>query len=168
MAARAECNDLLKRRPEALHANWAWKYSVDVPGYAASDVLKKNAQDLVTQAKELSCKKNAWIQVYLLHIAMALTVLGTLAGNDGKEIKSLPPSVRQKVLVAMDVLAGVLAYGMPWVREQFDKETRRTFLYVGRKAFVSEMWARKAQKQANGFRAMRVTEVPQDHITSFS
>ena len=64
----------------------------------ASDVLKNNAQDLVTQAKEVNCKKNAWIKVYLLHIAMALTVLGTLADNDGEEIESLPPSVRQVCL----------------------------------------------------------------------
>ena len=88
-----------------------------------------------------------------------------MADDDGKEIKSLPATVRQKVLVAMDVLAGVLAYGMTWVRGQFDEETRRTFLCVEPQAFVSEIWAKKAQKQANGLRAMRVTEAPQEHIT---
>ena len=68
----------------------------------------------------------------------------------------------------MDVLAGVLAYGVTRLQEQFDEETARTFLYVGPKAFVSEIWAKKAQSRASGSRATRMTEVPQDHIALIS
>ena len=89
----------------------------------------------------INMKDSKWVRPYLLAMGAALQLLGQLIFTE--KALDRQKALRQKALIAMDLLAGALAYGVSSVKNEYDEATRRNFLLTHGKKFISAARAKK-------------------------
>ena len=90
----------------------------------------------------------------MLSLGAALQILGLLAFK-GSEFKQLKKEVKQKVMIAMDLLAGCLAYSVSTTRNEYDEMTRRSFLLTHGKRFIGQARASRLHRTGGKMRNMK-------------
>ena len=81
-------------------------------------------------------------------MAASLQILGSLILGEKPPLAHVDELVRQKVLIAMDCLAGAITYGSPSLLDESDESVRRGFLMSGGRSFMSEERLRRARERA--------------------
>ena len=74
--------------------------------------------------------------------------------SEPRQLGHLAESVKQKILMSLDLLAGAIAYGVTYLQDNFDESTRRCFLLTGGRSFVSPERTRRARARADANRTV--------------
>ena len=92
-------------------------------------------------------------------MAAAFQILGGLAFR-GAEFRNLTRGARQKLLIAMDCLAGCLVYSVSTVKGEYDEATRKGFLLTHGKRFISHWRANRIFRTGGKLKTMKADADP--------
>ena len=87
-----------------------------------------------------------WLRHYLLAMGGSLQLLNMVTFKDREALKAVPYDVRQWIYMAMDLLAGCLAYAVSSAQGTYTESTRRNFLLTHGLRFISSHRARKLHR----------------------
>ena len=149
-AAQSAANKILQMLVPALKHLLVYNFKKgEFPGFAAMDLLDQCGPDLVTFLKELDYSECKWLKLYLLNMGAALQLLGTFTQGDRPAIRDLDDDLKQRILMAMDLLSGVLAYAISFLTGEYEEGVRRGFLMTGGRRFVSVERVQMAKARAD-------------------
>ena len=83
----------------------------------------------------------------------ALQLLGTFVRGERPAIRDLDDHLQQRIMMAMDLLSGVLAYAISFLTGEYDEAVRRGFLMTGGRRFVSVERVQMAKARADHVKA---------------
>ena len=69
--------------------------------------------------------------------------------GDRPAIRDLDDDLKQRILMAMDLLSGVLAYAISFLTGEYEEGVRRGFLMTGGRRFVSVERVQMAKARAD-------------------
>ena len=149
-AAQAAATKILRLMSPSLKHLLVYNFKKgEYPGYAAMDLLDQCGPDLITFLKELDYSKCKWLKLYLLNMGAALQLLGTFVQGERPAIRDLDDNLKQRIMMAMDILSGVLAYAISFLTGEYDEAVRRGFLMTGGRRFVSVERVQMAEARAD-------------------
>ena len=79
----------------------------------------------------------------------ALQLLGTFVQGERPAIRGLDDHLKQRIMMAMDLPSGVLAYAISFLTGEYDEAVRRGFLMTGGRRFLSVERAQMAKARAD-------------------
>ena len=146
-------------------------YKVDVKsdvGIPAKDCLAQSGNDMCEYLQKIDLQKNSmgWLRPYLLSMGGSLQLLGSVVFGKPEALKQVKLGDRQRILMAMDLLAGCLAYAVSSVQGTYSEATRRNFLLTHGRKFISSTRAKRlyrsgqADERMNAYHEAVVTTAP--------
>ena len=95
--------------------------------------------------QKIDLQKNSmgWLRPYLLSMGGSLQLLGSVVFGKPEALKSVKLGDRQRILMAMDLLSGCLAYAVSSVQGSYSESMRRNFLLTHGRKFISSTRAKR-------------------------
>ena len=121
----------------------------DSPGGVAEDLFGEVGMDVLETLRELEYGRYGWLKEYLVAFGAALQLMGpVILPGQGSRSKSVPasamaPEDHRRLLVAADMLAGALQFGVSFIQSEFDDSLRKQFPMTRDKTFISAERSRR-------------------------
>jgi hypothetical protein len=130
----------------------------DYPGFVAKDCLTAAGSDYVEYLTNLDLKEFKNLRPYLLSMGACLQILNEMAFGTMKEFDGLSKTSRQKLYIAMDLVASCLTYGILTAEGQLDEATRRNLLLTQGMRFITPDRIKRAHRSTVSAQKMNIPQ----------
>lgn len=130
----------------------------DAPGSVWWEVISSAGPDYIEAAKEVDGSDAPSVKNCMMSGGSALQTLAGVVKSDQGDFRNLPEAVQTKISVVMDLLGGMLQYGMSGLAGDFYDRTRDGFLLTRNRKCVPTHRGRRMHKSSQQAAKMDVVD----------